>query len=610
MSKTSRTAIVNPDRCKPEICSQECRRVCPVVKMGKRCIVVTKKIAMLSETLCIGCGICPGKCPFKAITIINLPSDLDEKLIYRYGRNAFKLHRLPTPRPGQILGLLGQNGIGKSTALRIMAGKLVPNFGNFKEESDWEDVCEYFRGSELQAYFKKVVEQSIVVRTKPQYVDVIPKKIPGSVGNVLMKLHSKPLPIVKDIIAKLDLVHLLKRKIKLLSGGELQRFACALSMVQTGTMYMFDEPSSYLDVKQRLTVARMIRDMIVGDHEVYSIVVEHDLAILDYLSDFVCVLYGTPGVYGVITFPFNVRDGINVFLAGFIQTENMRFRDYAISFKMTTDTDEEEGEASDVIREQEYPDMRIDRDEFHLTVEAGKFRDSEIVVLIGENGMGKTTLIRALAGMKGLDPKELDSDDLVDMPSLSVSMKPQKLSPSFEGTVEQLLKKRIRPALSHAQFQTDVFKPMNMDVLMDRTVTELSGGELQRVAIVMALGKPADVYLLDEPSAYLDAEQRMITAKVIKRFILHSKKTAFVVEHDFLMSTYLADRVIIYSGEPGVKCTAHAPQGLVAGMNTFLKSLDVTFRRDPTNFRPRINKFLSQKDKEQKATGDFFFEEK
>ena len=114
------------------------------------------------------------------------------------------------------------------------------------------------------------------------------------------------------------------------------------------------------------------------------------------------------------------------------------------------------------------------------------------------------------------------------------------------------------------------------------------------------------MYLIDEPSAYLDVEQRVIAAKVIKRFILHTKKTAFIVEHDFIMASYMADRVIVYEGSPGRDCTANTPMGLVPGMNKFLASLEITFRRDPTNFRPRINKLDSVKDKEQKLSGNYF----
>jgi ATP-binding cassette, sub-family E, member 1 len=198
-------------------------------------------------------------------------------------------------------------------------------------------------------------------------------------------------------------------------------------------------------------------------------------------------------------------------------------------------------------------------------------------------------------------------DDDVEIPELNVSYKPQKISPRFEGTVRSLLYSKIRDAWMHPQFMTDVTKPMNIEPLLDQEVKYLSGGELQRVALVLALGKPADVYLIDEPSAYLDSEQRIIAAKMIKRFILHAKKTAFVVEHDFIMSSYLADRVIVYEGSPGRDCVALTPVNLVTGMNRFLKALEITFRRDPTNFRPRINKMHSVKDHEQKLSGQYFY---
>lgn len=94
---------------------------------------------------------------------------------------------------------------------------------------------------------------------------------------------------------------------------------------------------------------------------------------------------------------------------------------------------------------------------------------------------------------------------------------------------------------------------------------------------------------------------------MIKRFILNAKKTAFIVEHDFIMATYLADRVIVYEGQPGVEAVAHAPEDLLTGMNKFLKNLELTFRRDPTNYRPRINKLGSAKDTEQKKSGQYFF---
>src|SRR3569623_507324 len=208
--------------------------------------------------------------------------------------------------------------------------------------------------------------------------------------------------------------------------------------------------------------------------------------------------------------------------------------------------------------------------------------------------MGKTTFVRMLAGLLKSDEQvALEEQGLTyeaeqaGVPDLNVSYKPQKISPKFQGSVRELLHKRIRDAYVHPQFVSDVMKPLTMENIIDNSVQTLSGGELQRLAITLALGTPADVYLIDEPSAYLDSEQRMNCAKVIKRFIMHSKKTAFVVEHDFIMATYLADRVIVYRGKPGVEATASPPQSLLSGMNEFLRSLEVTFRRDPTNYRPR-----------------------
>ncbi|VDN43709.1 unnamed protein product, partial [Dibothriocephalus latus] len=163
--------------------------------------------------------------------------------------------------------------------------------------------------------------------------------------------------------------------------------------------------------------------------------------------------------------------------------------------------------------------------------------------MLGENGTGKTTFIRMLAG-------NLKPDDGFKCPPLNVSYKPQKISPKSEKTVQMLLYEKMRDSFTHPQFSTDVLKPLQMERLYDQQVMNLSGGELQRLAITLCLGQPADVYLIDEPSAYLDSEQRLHAAKVIKRYIMHAKKTAFVVEHDFIMATYLADRVVVFEGTP------------------------------------------------------------
>ena len=594
--KQTRIAIVNTEKCKPKRCRQECKKSCPVVRMGKLCIEVSpnSKQADISEELCIGCGICVKKCPFEAIMIINLPSNLEKETVHRYNKNSFKLHRLPVPRRGEVLGLVGTNGIGKSTALKILSGKTKPNLGKFSDPPDWTDILTYFRGNELQNYFTRILEDDLKAVIKPQYVDQIPKAVKGSVQDLLRKKND--LENLTDICNRLDLNNVRDRNVEDLSGGELQRFAIAIVCIQEANIYMFDEPSSYLDVKQRLNASRAIRSMVRADS--YVVVVEHDLAVLDYLSDFICCLYGQPGAYGVVTVPFSVREGINVFLDGFVPTENLRFREESLTFKVSDQLSEEEIKR---MCRYKYPKMSKKLGDFQLNIEGGNFTDSEIMVLLGENGTGKTTFIRMLAGR--LDPDEGKSE----LPELHISYKPQKISPKSQSTVRALLHDKIRDAYIHPQFVTDVMKPLKIEDLFDQEVQHLSGGELQRVALALCLGNPALVYLIDEPSAYLDSEQRLAAAKVIKRYIMHAKKTAFIVEHDFIMATYLADRVIVFEGQPSINTIANAPQTLVSGMNKFLEMLGITFRRDPNNFRPRINKDASQKDVEQKNSGNYFF---
>ncbi|KAJ6932525.1 ABC transporter E family member 2-like [Populus alba x Populus x berolinensis] len=592
--RLTRIAIVTSDRCKPKKCRQECKKSCPVVKTGKLCIEVTpvSKIAFISEELCIGCGICVKKCPFEAIQIINLPKDLDKDTTHRYGPNTFKLHRLPVPRPGQVLGLVGTNGIGKSTALKVLAGKLKPNLGRFNNPPDWQEILTYFRGSELQNYFTRILEDNLKAIIKPQYVDHIPRAVQGNVGQVLDQKdesHKKA-----ELCRDLDLNQVIDRNVGDLSGGELQRFAIAVVAIQNAEIYMFDEPSSYLDVKQRLKAAQVIRSLLRANS--YVIVVEHDLSVLDYLSDFICCLYGKPGAYGVVTLPFSVREGINIFLSGFVPTENLRFRDESLTFKVA-ETPQDNAEEIQTYARYKYPTMSKTQGNFKLSVVEGEFTDSQIVVMLGENGTGKTTFIRMLVFsplinlpfsiynmifclfnklfcwqnvQAGLLKPDTIEDSESEIPEFNVSYKPQKISPKFQHSVRQLLHSKIRDSYMHPQFVSDVMKPLLIEQLMDQEVVNLSGGELQRVALCLCLGKPADIYLIDEPSAYLDSEQRIVASKVIKRFILHAKKTAFVVEHDFIMATYLADRVIVYEGQPSVDCTANSPQSLLTGMNLFL----------------------------------------
>jgi len=596
---TSRLAVINYNVCKPSKCNLECKNICPVNKSGKTCIEVEKKYkhAEISETLCIGCNACVGKakhgCPFNAITIINIPKELNNYIVHRYGKNGFKLHRLPMPKLGACLGIIGNNGIGKSTILKILANKLIPNLG--KNNDDKKSIMKYFSGTELQLYFDKLFKKDFQTVIKPQNIDLIPKILKGKVHDILKS---------KDVNNNLDLLissygleNILERDIESLSGGELQRFTITYTSLFDCKVYIFDEPTSYLDIKQRVKMAENIRDLIRENN--YVLCVDHDLSILDYISDYICCIYGTPGAYGVVTTQFNVNDGINMFLDGYIPNENIRIRNYPIDFI----SKEEQIDDKEINKTYNYPKLEKtltdSGSEFKLTIEAGSFTNSEIVVILGENGTGKTTFIRMITGI-------IKPDNDVELPQLNVSFKPQIINPVFKGTVTELFNAKIPHAFNDAYFKSEVVEPLQLDVIMDRELQLLSGGELQRVAIVLALSKPADVYLIDEPSAYLDVEQRFIVSKVIKKFIMNSKKSAFIVEHDFIMSMFLADHVIVFDGIPSKCGHGNKPQAPSIGINNFLKSLDITFRKDITLSRPRINKKNSIKDKEQKYSGIYY----
>ena len=174
------------------------------------------------------------RCPFEAIQIINLPTNLEKETTHRYSANSFKLHRLPVPRPGQVLGLVGTNGIGKSTALKILAGKLKPNLGRFDNEPEWTDILKHFRGSELQNYFTKILEDNLKAIIKPQYVDHIPRAVQGKVREILANKNERD--NIDQMNDMLDLMDVQDREIGQLSGGELQRFAIGVVAVQKADM--------------------------------------------------------------------------------------------------------------------------------------------------------------------------------------------------------------------------------------------------------------------------------------------------------------------------------------------------------------------------------------
>jgi ATP-binding cassette subfamily E protein 1 len=589
-----RIAVLEEERCDSKRCGRPCYRFCPPVRNKIEAIIFETDKPQIVESLCVGCGICVRKCPFQAISIVNLADELEEECSHRFGPNTFKLFRLPTPSAGVVLGLLGQNGIGKTTALHILSGEIKPNLGNYGAPPDWAELIQHFRGSTLQEYFQRLSEGNLKVVHKPQYVDRISRVVSGKVGDLLEKVDERDK--LGHLTKELQLETVWNRDLKVLSGGELQRVAVVASICREADVYLFDEPSSYLDVKQRLQAAKAIRTLKQDGKTV--IVAEHDLAILDYLSDQICIFYGDPGVYGVVSHVHGVRVGINIYLEGLIPDENVRFRKEPIIFHVKPPS------SGLTVGEPllKWSEIQKSYDEFDLQAVPGEVKRGEVVGIFGPNGIGKTTFVKVLAGIEKADSGETSTQS-----ELKVSYKPQYISPQYKGTVEELLKETAEKDFGTSIYNSQILQPLKMDILLDRDVTEVSGGELQRVAIAACLSREAELFLLDEPSAYLDVEERLSVARTIRRVIENRKVTAFVVEHDVVAQDFIADRLMIFTGEPGLHGFANPPTDLRDGMNSFLRDMQITFRRDPQTKRPRVNKVYSRLDRHQKKIGEYYY---
>jgi ATP-binding cassette subfamily E protein 1 len=596
-------AVVDLDRCQPDRCSYECSNYCPPNRTGKECITLRGEDAdegdpdqiHISEEICLGetCGICVEKCPFDAIEIINLPSELQEDPVHRYGDNSFALYGLPVPEPGSVTGILGPNGIGKTTAVRALAGEMIPNLGRWSEEPNWDAVLDRYRGSELQNYVRRVMDGDVTVARKPQYVDQIPKQFDGNTRQLLERTDERGR--LDELVERLSIGAVLDQNIDNLSGGELQRVALAATLARDADFYFLDEITPYLDIGQRVTAARLIQELAeTGDRSM--LVVEHDLAVLDLLADTIHVAYGEPGAYGVVTAPKSTKNGINEYLKGYLNNENMRIRPGAIEFEEHAPRESAKGTPL-----LDYPDLEhsYGEGEFSLSVEGGTIYHSEVLGIVGPNGIGKSTLAQLFTG--DLEPDEGDLDFLMD-----IAYKPQYIQIDQPMRVDTFLSS-ITDDFGSSYWTTEVAQPLQLERIMEQQLTDLSGGERQRVAIAACLSEDADLYLLDEPSAHLDVEQRVRATTAIRRYAENHDATVMVIDHDIYMIDLLADRLMVFDGEPAVEGHASTPQEMRAGMNDFLADLEVTFRRDERTGRPRINKPGSQLDRKQKREGEYYY---
>jgi ATP-binding cassette subfamily E protein 1 len=545
------------------------------------------KFPIIDENICIGCGICTHKCPFGAIKIVNLPEKLREKPVHRFGRNQFLLFRLPYPTPGQIVGLIGPNGLGKTTALMILSGQIKPNLGESKK-LDFSELIKLFRGTELQNYLEKLKEKQIKVSFKLQRVDKIPETYSGKVSKLLSKTDQRG--ILNNLITRFGIEEIQDDDIKSISGGELQRVAITACLAKDADIYYFDEPTSFLDVFQRLEISKAIKEFCQNKS---VMIADHDLATLDFLADQIHIFYGCPSVYGIVSSPYSVRTGINTFLDGYIREDNVRIRPTPIKFESTY---VQATRGSNVLME--FSDIKKTLGDFSLTVKKGELYEQEVLGILGANALGKTTLARILTG-------EIKQDSGGIIGKIKISYKSQYPRTDYDGTVRELLKS-VSKDVETDNYKAEVMRPLELDKLLERQVKNLSGGELQRVAIAVAMSQESDVYLLDEPSAFLDVEMRLSLASMIRRIVEKRGCSAMIIDHDLLFLSKIADRGMVFLGSPGKEGHAEEPKKVEDAFNLFLSIVGVSFRRDPQTGRPRANKLGSKLDREQKDKGKYF----
>ena len=613
--------LVDYDSCNLRFCGRQCIKKCPITLSNARLkpnqkkqeipIWVknsTKEVKINSET-CLKCGVCANVCPTNAIYVRSILEEPIELVpTHKYPRveekDGFRLYNLPTLISGKVSGLCGPNGIGKTTVLNIISGKLKPNFGNSDlkpAQIKWKDVIKNIRESEMRNHFLSLSRNGRKIAYKEQVLRVLFEKYHGKkVIDILNAENEVSSLFFKKIQQYLDLDAFTNRILEHCSGGELQRFAIASVLIKEADIYIIDEPCTFLDVQKRIKLAQLLRERVQGfgsEKKCPILVVEHDLAILDYLSDVVQLFYGVPHQFGIISTPLTTKKGINAYLTGFLKAENIEFREKEYGFKRSTG-----GRTwSNAKIFANYGNISKTFESFHLSVNPGTIYASEILGVVGENGCGKSTFAKILAGE--LQP---DSGSEFEGIQARVSYKPQYITQESSQTVREFIIERAQTYNFSEDILRVLYRPLGVDKLFDLEISKLSGGELQRVFICSCLAKKADLYILDEPSAYLDVEERIQIGQIIRTSTKKNNAVAICIEHDIQIADTLIDRLLLFTGKPGVYGETIGPLNKREGMNLFLKEIDVTFRRDNKTGRARLNKKGSQLDRTQRASGQLW----
>jgi len=597
--------LIDYDLCSLNSCGQPCVKKCPISISNQRKKQHQKKDdvpirykkstdnMIIIDELCIKCGICLNVCPRNAIYSIFLLDEPDNELItHEYLKKpdkakisfdpnererGFRLFGLPTLLPGKVTGLCGPNGIGKSTVLNILSGNLKMNLGQTKNSNlKWQEILKQVKESEMRHKQKKVID---ILQNQKHIND---------------KFFNR-------IIDYLDINAIEDRYLDQCSGGELQRFAIASVLIQNADCYLIDEPCTFLDVKKRIKLAELLqaRAKGFGSRNQYPIlVVEHDLAILDYMSDIIHLFYGASHEFGVLTRVQTTKGGINAYLNGFLKTENVQFRKKKIGFKRSVSDRSWENARIFV----NYDKLNKTFDGFQLIVGPGTIYEGEILGIVGENGTGKSTFAKIITG-------ELKPDEDSEFKSIDryVSYKPQYITQDFEGSAKEFIMQNSQNYDFSENMKLLLYSPLGVDKYFETPVKDLSGGQLQRLYIASCLAKRAELYILDEPSAYLDVEERLHISSIIRAVTKRNSATTIVIEHDIAIIDALSDRLLLFTGIPGKNGKTIGPLSKRDGMNEFLKILDITFRRDEETGRARINKKKSSIDKRQRSANEYFY---